>query len=245
MKKFFIWYIVFSIIMFIALYTFTLYQKANQRSMDFFNELVDEAVTTLNPERFIKYQSLAYEEIANESIDGYRILLYHVILGDSLKPEDHLVFIIIPENDQVPYANEVKDLNDKTKLIIKHNEITIFNSYTDERYQNYAISYGIKEIGMYYYDVKLEEDLYGSYELYAYDGSTIINKIISLELLEEEISESTYSKGYTQDEKDELLNINEFVKNDLIMNMTLYLVIDIIVGAIIWFIIKKIAQQRA
>ena len=245
MKKFIIWYIVFSVLMFLALYTFTLYQGANKRSMEFFNELVSETVESRDATEFIKYQAVAFRLLSHEDQSGYNISLFQVVVENETGYEQHLVVMLIPLSESFPYAESIDDEDDLTRLTLVQDEVTIFDSKTDEMYMDSALSYGIHVIGMYYYDVYLEESFDGTITLLDYEGETILTDDVLIPVVPYSPEMSSFTPGYTQEEKDELLKINEYVRQELLTNMTWFIVIDIVVGGILWFILKKIALKRS
>ena len=61
MKRFITLYAIFSIILLAFIFLFTIIQESNARSLDLFYKLVEEAKTTNDLDRFVKYQSVAYQ----------------------------------------------------------------------------------------------------------------------------------------------------------------------------------------
>lgn len=245
MKKFIIWYIVFSVLMFLALYTFTLYQGANKRSMEFFNELVSETVETKDATEFIKYQAVAYLELPIEDALSYDLSLFHVVVENQTGYEQHLVVFVIPLSEGISYATSIDDDEDQTRITLKEGDFSRFDSKTSEMYQDSALSYGIHVIGMYYYDILLESSFVGTMTLTDYQGATITTEEIFVPVVTYTPESISFTPGYTQEEKDELLKINEYVRQELLTNITWFIVIDIVVGGIMWFILKKIALKRS
>lgn len=245
MKKFMIWYVVFSILMFVALYTFTLYQGANKRSIEFFNELISETVETKDATEFIKYQAVAYRDVPNVEALEYAISLFQVVVENQSGYEQHLVVVVIPLSEGVSYATSIDDDEDKTRITLNEGEFSRFDSKTSEMYQDSALSYGIHVIGMYYYDILLESSFVGTLTLTDYQGVTILTEEIFVPVVTYTPEMSSFTPGYTQEEKDELLGINDYVKQELITNMTWFIVVDIVIGGIMWFILKKIARKMS
>lgn len=245
MKKFLIWYGVFSVILLFALYTFTLYQGANKRSIEFFNELVADTVESKDATEFIKYQSVAYHELSNSSIGSYHVSLFQVVVESASGYEEHLIVIVIPLSDSAHYATSIDDESDLTRMTLTEDDIVLFDSKIDERYKDHALSYGIDVIGMYYYDIVLVKSSESVLKLEDYDGNEIITQSLSLEVSGYSLDTTFYENGYTQEEKDQLLMINVYVRDELIKNITWFLVVDIVVGGLIWFMLKWIERKKS
>lgn len=243
MKKFLIWYIVFSVIMFVALYALTLYQTAQRRSLEYFGELVDDVVGMRNADGFMRYQTKAYQ--LNESFQtiDYDVLVYQGLTEGIDGDIHHMVVFLIPRHENIPFADSLDDADDQMSLTFKEGETTIYQSEEDDRYEGRALSYGFNVIGLVYYDVLLDQTYDGTLTLNDYEGSLILVEDVTLEVETFDLATSGFDLGMTQSEKDDVLDINAYVKDELLTNISLFLVVDILVGGIIYFVIKRFSLK--
>ena len=245
MKKFLIWYIVFSVIMFIALYALTLYQTAQRRSLEYFGELIDDVVEMKNADAFMRYQTKAYQFNDSYQTVDYDVLVYQGLTEGTEGDVHHMVVFLIPRHDSIPFAVSLDDPDDQMALTFNEGETMIYQSEDDERYEGRALSYGFNVIGLVYYDVILDQTYDGTLTLYDYEGSLILAEDVMLEVEAFNLEASGFDLGMTQEEKDDVLDINAYVRDELLTNISLFLVVDILVGGIIYFVIKRFSLKMS
>ncbi|HCZ24194.1 MAG TPA: hypothetical protein DHV05_05005 [Acholeplasmataceae bacterium] len=243
MKKFLIWYIVFSVILFFALYALTLYQTVQRRSLEYFGELVDEVVETRNADGFMRYQTTSYQLNDSFQTIDYDVLVYQGLTEGIDGDIHHMVVFLIPRHDTIPYAESLDDPDDQMALTFNEGETMIYQSDEDERYEGRALSYGFNVIGLVYYDVLLDQTYDGTLTLYDYEGTLILAEDVMLEVEAFDLATSGFDLGMTQAEKDDVLDINAYVRDELLTNISLFLVVDILVGGIIYFVIKRFSLK--
>ena len=240
MKKFYIFYSLFSLIFLSTIYFFTLVQSSQQRSLILFSELAEEAYETKDMTPFIKYQSVAYNHLDSSILGDYQMESYQVIAYDNGLYKNQFVIYVLPIHN-VFYASEIDDENDQTGIILIDNDTRedILNTYTSEAYEGSALSYGINRLGFYYYVTFIEADTELDLSIYDYHGDLIFSKLIEFDYIDYSPDSGQMELGYTRDELEELLDLNDFVRPTLIKNITIFLVIDIFLGGLIVFIVKK------
>ncbi len=235
-KSLWIWGI-FSVLVFVFIYMFTLILTSQERSLLVFETLVEQARDEENFDLFVAYQSIAYEKIEIIDTTTYTFHIYQVISKDSDVYKNQFVLFVLPKQD-VSFAESISDPNDLTKLIVRHQVSSdlIFDSSQDDIYQNQSISYGIGRIGFYYYTFFIDQSYEMDLELFDYEGELIYQGVLSLDYRAYSPTDVSWLIGMTKEEKDELLDLDTYLRPVMIRNITIYLIVDfVILGLILFF----------
>jgi len=235
-KSLWIWGI-FSVLVFVFIYMFTLILTSQERSLAVFETLVEQSKDEENFDLFVAYQSIAYEKIEFIDTPDYFLHIYQVISKDGNVYKNQFVLFVLPKTT-VNYAESISDQNDLTQLIVTNEPSSqlIFNSSEDDIYQNQSISYGIGRIGFYYYTFFIDESYAMSLELSDYDGEVIYQGTLTFSYRIFSPTDTSWLLGMTKDEKDELLDLDTYLRPVMIRNITIYLIVDfIILGLILFF----------
>ncbi|MDO9629027.1 MAG: hypothetical protein Q7I99_03920 [Acholeplasmataceae bacterium] len=241
MKRFYIFYSLFSVVFLSTIYFFTLIQGSQQRSMILFSELANEAYENKDMTPFIKYQSVAYNHLDSTILGDYQMESYQVIAYDNGVYINNFIIYVLPINE-VLFAPAINDENDQTRGLILNNDTSdvILDTNLKKNDRIIALSYGINQLGFYYHYVDLiESDMDLNVSIYDYDGELIFSKVISYDFIAYSPDSGQMELGYTRAELEELLDLNNYVRSRLIQNITIFLVIDIFLGALVVFIVKK------
>lgn len=241
MKKFIIMYAIFSFILLVFIFLFTLIQESNARSLDLFYELSNEALSTNDLDEFVKYQSVAYQMIDVIETDTYGFHIYQVVAQIGGEYKNQFSVFVIPKTE-VNHAEVLNDISDQTGISLVDHDTSdvIYQTSIDVDYTEYAVSYGIKRIGFYYYAIEIDEDHMLDLSLIDYDGQNILTVSIPFtHIVYDEDNLGNLSLGFTNDEIEAMLDLPTYIQPALLKNITLYLVVDIIVGGIIHFILKR------
>ncbi|MCD4826348.1 MAG: hypothetical protein K8Q99_01050 [Acholeplasmataceae bacterium] len=243
MKKFIIIYFVISLVLGVGIYFITLTLSYNQRVYDVYYELAEEAVNTLDFDDFISMQSISYKMIHHEETDDYIIDVYHVIGKDDEKYINQFGLFIVPTSD-VDYAEDIEDLDDQTGIrVIKLNgdqpNETIYETYTEPDYEGAAVSYGLSLMSFYFYAVNFEENLEVEFELYDYNGDMFANFNQNFTSQAYPEIDDDFNPGMESDYLEELIDQDTYVYPSIIRNMTIYIVLDIVFGSVLYFLIKR------
>lgn len=246
MKKFLIIYLIFSVLIGVAIYFVTLTLSYNQRVYDVYYELADEAVETLDFDDFISMQSISYQKLHREETDNYVIDVYHVIGKDGTTYINQLGLFIVPTTD-VDFADNVEDPDDQTGIrVIQLNgdtpNETFYETYTEPSYEGAAVSYGLSLMSFYFYAVNFGEDLELDIELYDYHGDMFANFNQNLTVQAYPDLEDGFKDGMDPSYLETLVDQDVHVYPKLIQNMTIFIVIDIFIGSALYFIIKRKKQ---
>lgn len=239
MKKFLIWYIIISILIAVAIYFMTLTLSYNQRVYDVFYELADASVEEQNFDQFVSIQSIAYDKLSTRTTDDYLIEVYLNIAQSESDYINQFAIFVLPIVD-ITYATSVEDELDQTGLRVINNDTsdTVYETYTETSYEGAAVSYGIDLMGFYFYAFDITEDLDLKIELYDYEGALITT-------FDEQVSYATYPDlnddfelGISDEALEILIDQDTYVYPELIKNMTIFIVVDIVIGSAIYFFIK-------
>jgi len=242
MKKFLITYIIFAVILLIGVYFITLVQESNKRIFEFYFELAQEARETNDLEPFIKYQSIAFRKLEHIENNQYNFYIYQIIAKQQDEYLNQFSIFVLPKV-AVNYAPDIKDPYDLTGMIVKdsNNNSIIFDTLNDPTYIGYAVSHGIEQIGFYFYAEPLNESYTLRIELTDYLGQIIFSETIEYEYLDWPLEDdSNITLGFTNAEKEALLNLNATLQPAIQRNLTIYLVIAFAVGAFLYHIIKNV-----
>jgi len=240
MKKFYLFYSLISVMFLTTVYYFTLIQGSQQRSLILYYELASEAYESKDMTPFIKYQSVAYHHLDSTILGDYQLESYQVIAYDNGVYKNQFVIYVLPLND-IEYAQSVKDVNDQTGIYMYKDGTSevILDTYQNEDYKDLALSFGIHSLGFYYHNTFIEADTSLNISLFDYHGDLFFSKIIDYDFIEYSPDSGQMELGYSRDELEDLLDLNNFVRGTLIQNITSFLVADIFLGAVIVFVVKK------
>jgi hypothetical protein len=241
MKRFMVIYIVFSIVFLVMIYFLTLIQEVNKRTMDVYFELADEVVVFGDFEPFIKFQSIAYEQVDIVYTQYYGFHIYHVIAQLDDQYLNQFSIFVIPIAEGTYATTEIDEL-DLTGITIQDalTDQLIYSTETDSDYDEIAVSYGIEKIGFYYYAVELEAS--GSIDviLEDYEGHPIYTGTFDFAyVLYDPENIGNFSLGYSQAEIEDLMDLPSYVQPALIQNLTIFIIIDISMGGLLNFFLKK------
>jgi len=203
--------------------------------------LADDAKTSNDMDEFVRYQSVAYQKLDQIETTDYTFHIYQVIAQTNDTYINQFSVFVVPKSD-VMHATTLDDTSDETGIVLTNtgnNEI-LYQTSTDDNYTTYAVSYGIEKIGFYYYAVPLTESYQLEMTLVDYQDQTILSQTVNFTYIAYDPNQlGSLTLGYTDDEVANLLNLGAYVQPVLFQNITIYLVIDIVVGALIHFLLKK------
>jgi hypothetical protein len=255
MKRFLIFYIFFSILLLVFLYFFTLIQETNNRSVDLYYELASEALQSDAIDPFMKYQSIAYQIIDTKEDTSYDIHVVHVLASIDEQYVNQFSVFVFP-NKPINHATELEDSFDQTgiKLTNTLDREVIYQTSDDPEYDGYAVSYGIAIIGFYFYAIPLDESMDLTVELYDYQGQIIYQEDLShiaktsTEIQEireaQSLLDTGFIPGYDEAEIEALLNLEATLRPTMMRNVTIFLVLDIAVGAFLYSLLKSRHQKE-
>ncbi|TVP85727.1 MAG: hypothetical protein EA375_03095 [Acholeplasmataceae bacterium] len=247
MKKFLIIYIIFSLVLLAFIYFFTLIQETNKRTLIVYYELAEEAYETGDLDTFLKYQSIAYQHLYTETNTDYAFHVYHVIAQlDDAYINQFSVFVM-PKR-AVNHASHVRDSADRTRMILTDVTLdaVIYTTDDDPEYAGYAVSYGIEVIGFYFYAMQLPESRLLRIELFDYDNHLIFDQTVDYVHIDyPEDDPGTLTMGYTRAELETLFDLATYMQPAMIQNITLFLIVDIFIGGVIYYILKHKKDKTA
>jgi len=236
MRRFFIFYIVFSLLVMVVIYFTTIVIEMNGRLNFLREDLASQSAEDNDPEQFVKFQSVAYQKLDLIETDDYYFHLYQVIAKRNDVTFDQFTIFVIPKTE-ITIAETLKDPNDQTRIVVKN----LANSQTI--YQ-YAISYGIKRVGLYYHAI--EQFNYTTeieINLYDYENYLILTHTMDyMHANDPDFDDELLSPAYTQEEVETLLNLGKYTSIALLENYTIFLIVDILVGTIIYYFMKNKKQ---
>jgi len=222
------------------------------RSIELYDELINEAKTENDFTNFVRYQSIAYRKLEQNDLTDYSIHIYQVVGQLDLVYKNQFVIYVLPKND-ISYALSIDDQLDQTKALIKNKQTQdiLFNtdnpdvtdSIDDDKYKDRAISFGISFLGFYYYGLFLNDSQTIEITLKDYNDNIIFESELDYEAIDYHPNTSNLLLGFSKDELEELLDLNTYVRPQLVKNVTIYLFIDILLGGFIYFILKRKSQK--
>lgn len=239
MKKFVMSYIFISLLFAVALYFTTLTLSYNERVYEIFQEFSEDAKLNQDFDAFVRYQSIEYKRIGQMDTENYSIFIYHIIGTESTEYMNQLGFFILPKSN-IKYAISVDDPLDQTKLVLtdmESNEV-IYDTSIDKAYEAVAISYGIEKMGYYFYTYNMTEDILLKIQLYDYDGFLIKEINQGFEYQAYPMIDNTFNPGISQEELETLIDQETNIYPKLMRNMTIYIIIDVLFGSLLYFFIK-------
>ena len=241
MKKFIIGYLIFSVIIIVMLYFVTIIIETNQRLTYLREDLAIAAAENNDVEPFVKFQSIAYHQIGFEETDDYNVHYYQIIGSNNGEQLNQFSVFIIPKIE-VDYATQSVDENDQTHMILKSssNQDIIYQSTEDTNYEGYAVSYGLGEIGLYYYAIILNDDAAFDIELYDYQGALFFtDQIVYTAVTYDVENPGDFLPAYTQEEVEDLLDMPTYTLPALVENFTMFAIVDLVVFFIIYTFFKR------
>jgi hypothetical protein len=245
MKKFFITYIIFGMLLLIGLYFVTIIQETNRRVFELYYELAAEVKESNDLEPFIKYQSIAYRKLEQFENDQYDFYLYQVIAKEDDQYLNQFSLFVLPKTT-INFASNVEDTFDFTGMIIKNlaDDTILIDTLNHPDYIGYAVSHGIDLFGFYFYAEVLNESFSMEIQLTDYLGQVIFLETLDFDYLLWPLDDQSLLKlGYSTAEKETILNLNETLQPILQRNITIFLVIAFAVGAFSYHIIKNIKKD--
>ncbi|MBN2268187.1 MAG: hypothetical protein JXC35_02060 [Acholeplasmataceae bacterium] len=239
MKKFVIGYIFISLLFALALYFTTLTLSYNERVYEIFQSFSEEAVINQNFDDFVGYQSIEYQKIDQIETERYLIFVYHIIGTEESGYTNQLGFFVLPKSD-VKHATVIDDTLDQTKMSamdVSSSQV-IYYTTTEKSYEEIAVSYGIEKIGYYFYTFNITQNMTLSIQLYDYDGILIEEIEQAFEYQDYPNVDSSFIKGISQEDIQVLVDQETYIYPKLIKNMTIFIVIDVLLGSALYFFIK-------
>lgn len=241
MRKVFVAYVIISIVALVFFYFFTVIQVANKRSHALFLEIGQEAKNTNDFDHFVKFQSVAFVKLDLIENDDYYFHFYQLVAKIQEEHINQFAVFVMPKG-QIDYAKVITDLDDKTQIVITNKTMNqvVYDSSEDPVFEGLAISYPVNDLGFYYYAFALSKDMNISVELFDYYGVSILDEVVDFGFIEFEPTDlGVLSLGYTEDEIEVLLDLENHLKGALIRNVSLYIVGAVFIGAILHLIAKR------
>lgn len=246
MKRFIIIYSIVTIIIAVMLYFVTLVNVTNERYEKVKSDLSIEAAETQNFDDFLKFHTLAFKKIDQVETDDYMIHIFHLISESSSQTFNQVSWFVIPKNDSIDYATSMTDPNDYTSITISNldTQAVIYESLEDPDYRPIAISHGIDKYGFYFLAPKVSSSMSLRYDLFDYHGDLIYTDQFNFTLETYPIeAPGEFTNAYTSQEKIELLNTSAYLPQALVQNYTVYILVVLVMGYLI-FLLKKKKWQK-
>lgn len=239
MKKFMIGYIFISLLLAVALYFTTLTLSYNERVYDIFEEISEEAIINQNFDAFVSYQSSKYKNIDEIKIGSYMISIYHILGTEESGHTNQLGFFVLPIGE-VRHAVTLDDAFDQTKLVLTNivSGEAVYDTSNEEAYEHIAVSFGIEKMGYYYYTFNIDTDIELFIKLYDYDGHIINEGSQTFQDQDDLDVDTTFMNGITQKELESLIDQETYIYPKLMRNMTIYIIVDVLFGSLLYFLIK-------
>jgi len=226
----------------VVIYFATIVIEMNGRLNFLREDLARQSAEVNDPDIFIKFQSVSYQKLEQLETDVYHFHIYQVIAKRNDITFDTLIVFVIPK-DEIKTAETLKDPEDQTQIIIKNvaTTATLYQTIDDQNYDNYAISYGIGRVGLYYHAVEyFDYTTRIEIELFDYDKNVILtHEFDYMHAKDDAFDEDLLLPAYTQQEVESLLNLSRYTSVALLENYTIFLIIDILVGTIIYHFMKQ------
>ncbi|MFU8792514.1 MAG: hypothetical protein ACNA7K_00660 [Acholeplasmataceae bacterium] len=242
MKKFLVTYIIFSVIILILVYLVTFIQETQKRSNALFFEILNEGIETNNLDQYVKFQSIAYHASDIIETTDYSVHIYRVIEQENDLYNVTFNVFVIPITD-VKFATKINDANDQSAIeILKTDDQTpLYRTVDDDDYENIAVSYGIEVLGIYFYKINLDQSLSIDLILYDYDGDLILNEALNYTHVtyDGQSYPDGFVPGYTIEEIIAMQNLTNYLVGPMMINIGLYLLIDISMGFLFYWFLKK------
>ncbi len=236
-------YGIITFILIVVIYITSLLGIIYERQAVVLEQLIDDSVETKDFTNYIKYSSLYYDKltptITQDNAD-YLITYFRTVEvnreGDTISQ----LIVFVMADDVTMSDTEQNDL-DLTRMEIWIDGIKAYDTKNDEVYQNFSISYGLKEQSFYYYNYLIEDDAF-EVRLFDYEGFIVQTSQISTPLVdlndEAAIVSAGFETSYTVDDIEALLEISDHYWK-IYMYIGIFMVIDI---AFAFFIFRKKSQ---
>lgn len=236
-------YGIITFILIVVIYITSLLGIIYERQAVVLEQLIDESVETKDFTNYIKYSSLYYDPITpviSQHNSDYNTSYFRTVEvnreGDTIS---QLIVFVMAED--VTMSDSEKNEADMTRMEIWIDGVKTYDTKNDDAYQNFSISFGLKEQSFYYYNVLIEEDQF-EVRLFDYEGFIIETSDVTTPLIdlsdEEEIVAAGFETSYTVDEIEDLLEISDHHWK-IYMYIGIFMVIDI---AFAFFIFRKKSQ---
>jgi len=238
MKKFVIIYTIISIFLFAGVTFIAAYNNYYARLIDVYQEISNDAADSQDFDQFVAFQTKAYILKSDQVSGDYRFYIYESIGESSGLDLYQLSIYVLPLID-VTHATEISDTSDQTN--IEFNDIygdKIYALNEDESFSGQAISFGIESMGFYYAAIQIDTAQVIDIVVSDYDGNEIYTVTYNY-LHDIDINDSNVSLGMTTDELSDLVDFNGYVRPKIVSTVGLYLVVDILLGAGLYFYRKK------
>lgn len=219
MKKKYILYGLIAILFLVAIYFITVAEVLITKQDEFNESVYEEARETKQFDKFLAVQVSKYLLVDEVFDENYKMSIYQII---EKQEEQKIVIIIIPLND-VKYAEDSKDKNDKSKLTsysVENDKWLLNTSDFDA-----AISYGYdkSKIGFMFFPFEIKEDQLLNIKYYDYDNNLIFDFERGFDFKTEEEIKDTFKEGYTIDQVKLEMNYDDDLRKKLIIRITIYL----------------------
>ncbi len=237
MKKFIIIYSVVSVVLLSFVVFLSLQLHTQARVLEVFGEIADNAHETGDFDTFVAYQSLGYKREAYIELTDANISIYQVI-GEQNEQRLNQVVVIVNDNGTFQHATEIDDNSDKSNIrFINPDTWTAESIRTSDNYNGEAITYGMEIYGFFYGAFVIEEDREVAINIDDYNGNLFHSEILQINLIDE--TSDNLNQGFTEEDFDMITDRDTYITPAVITDITYYLVIDIILGAVIAFFIKR------
>ncbi|PKK86089.1 MAG: hypothetical protein CVV63_04640, partial [Tenericutes bacterium HGW-Tenericutes-8] len=244
---------VISLVLLAVVYVTSLTGIIVERQSVTLERILSESTESGDYTNYVKYSSEMYKPLFLNVItsdDRYQFQAFHTI--ESSKTEMYAGFIIfIKPLVDVPFSETTYTEYDLSDIVIQISDTLVYDSKADSIYDEFSISFGIKERQFYYYNFVPET--FGPYEIRIknYDGDIILTANTSY--VDETIdvnpndaqakadlfvtlSQKGFLRSYTIDEINDLYEFDQHVWKAY-MYTAIFLVIDLAVGY--FFVFKK------
>jgi hypothetical protein len=240
MNRWMITYVIASIILLVLVYLVTFIQETQKRSNEVLFSFAEEAASSYQFDLFVKYQSEFYHHIEDVRVNHYQISFYTTLGSHQSQSVQQLVLFVIPLK-QVPHAMSIQDKADLTQAVINdQNQLKIvLDTSTQKEYLGKAISYGIHKLGFYYYTLDIQQSMTLDITLYDYQGQVFYQDIQVVDYITDISENNELQKGYTNQEIESILDMNRTLLRPMLINITLFLVVDILFGVLFHLFLSK------
>ena len=236
MKKWVLYYLIFSLLFGAIIYLITLFQVTQEKTNEAFNQITKELVETQDVDTFLRYSTLGYEPIERFEKEDYVVEIIQALGSENGQDIHQLVVIVIPlDLSRIDFATDIDDSSDQSQLILTSNTVNI-NTKMDAPYKDYALSVGFNTLGFYYYTIIIEDDFSGRIILKDYDGQEIIDDMITFNY---EFNVMAFVQGMSEEEIESRILVNDVLNEILITRLLIFAVIDIVIAVIISIILRR------
>lgn len=246
-------FIVISLVILAVVYVTSLTGIIVERQSVTLERILQNSTESGDYTNYVKYSSEMYKPLyinVESSDNRYQFQAFHTI--ESSKTAMYAGFIIfIQPVETVPYSETTDNPDDLSDITVTIGETLVYDSKADPIYDEFAISFGIKERRFYYYNFVPE--VYGVYEIAIknYDGNVILDATLNYvettlninpndtqakETLFIELAQNGFLNSYSIDEINELYEFDQHVWKAYLYS-AIFLVIDLTIGY--FFVFKK------